>query len=353
MPVVKRSRPSDESTTESEQYGNGTARQGAPSAEDQAYREFVTNHRVGEHPPSDDASGSSETGTKASRLEALRAKRASRASLVLASDYSEPETNPAKLGWLLYGEMKIGKTSLASVFPNAVFMMFEPGGKGLRIRKNDIQTWADFEEGYLPQILTSPYELIVVDTADRAYDMCFAHICRKKSVDHPNEGRFGDVWNAIESTFVGAFTKILASGRGVIFTSHAETKTFQKRTGGEYDKIVPSMSKAAREYMKAVVDVIGYYGYYGNDRYLTVAGNDELDAGHRMKYRFWVSGQYTETLDERGAPQYEGQRVSSIPMGNSEEEGYRNLLAAFNNEQTWDGRPERKAVLTDRPPKKR
>ncbi len=271
---------------------------------------------------------------KVSRLEAFKAKKAAEASLVLATELSEPVRDHGKISWLIYGEMKIGKTSLASMFPGAQFMLFEPGGRGLSIRKNEVATWDEFKV-YVPQILSKGGgSTVVIDTAPVAYDACFDYVCRQKGVDHPSAGKFGDVWTAIEREFVGTMTKINMSGNGLIFIAHAETKTFQKRTGGEYDKIIPAMSKQAREYMKAVVDVTAYFGYYGNERYLTVAGSDELDAGHRMKYQFWAQ---------------DGTRVHSVPMGTSEEEGYENLVRAFNNEQADDGDPGRKATLSERP----
>jgi hypothetical protein len=82
---------------------------------------------------------------------------------------------------LIYGTKKIGKTSLAAQFPDALFMMFEPGGKALSIYQVDCSTWSN-ALGYLDLLEaqkkagTLKYRTIVLDTGFEAFQKCFEYI---------------------------------------------------------------------------------------------------------------------------------------------------------------------------------
>lgn len=268
----------------------------------------------------------------------VRASAVPIADLTLPSGPTEPIDDMGEAVTLLYGEKKIGKTSLCSMFPDAFFMMFEPGGHGLRITQAEIDNWAYFVK-YIRLLKADPtkFRTLVVDTVDMAYQRCFSYVCKKMGVEHPSEGQYGNVWSGIEKEFTDQMTALMQLGRGVIFTSHAEVGKFQTRSGEEYNKLVPSMSRQARAFIAGVVDCTMYYGYYGEKRFLTIQGNDALEAGHRLKERF-------RTVN--------GERVHSIAMGNSEEEGYANLLKAFNNQQRDDGNPKTVTGLSEVPAKR-
>ena len=244
---------------------------------------------------------------------------------------------------LLHGETKIGKTSLLSCYPDPFFLFTEPSGSGLRVRNRLVENWPQFRK-YVNLIRDSDkYGTIILDTVQLSYKMAFATVCNEKGVDHPSEGSYGDVWEAISTEWCTQMLRLMricrSTGRGIVFVSHSTTGTFQSRTGEAYNKIVPSMDKNAFAFMKEKCDIIGYYGYFGKDRYLTIAGSDELEAGHRLRYQF-------RTTD--------GGRVHSIPMYEDgytefgEEDAYANLEAAFNNLQEWSGEPEvLRSVLAD------
>jgi hypothetical protein len=259
-------------------------------------------------------------------------------TLSLPAKASEPSESLGDYTILLYGERKIGKTSLAARFPGAIFLMFEPGGKGLSIRQVSVPDWEHFL-GYLELIEKDDLiETVVVDTADIAYDRCVQYVAKKKVFSHPNDLPYGEGWDAIRKEFTAGMDRLMNSGKGVIVTSHLEIAEFKSRTGEAYNKYVPSMPKAARKYFSGVTDIIAYYGYFGKNRLLTIQGDDSIEAGHRAERSFITS---------------QGERVHSIPMGNSADEAYLNLLAAFSNKQLGTGEPKESPYISDQPaPKK-
>lgn len=254
-----------------------------------------------------------------------------------------------EISLLLYGEMKVGKTSLTSMFPNTVHIMFEPGGKDLEIEKVEFpdMNWATFVAVLDELISGDRYDTVSLDTVAIAYDLCLTHVCHERGVEHPSDNKddFGGTWNAVQGEFSRQMTRILQSGRGVIFVAHAEESTFETREGAKYKKIIPDLGKQARAYFKAVADVTAYYGYYGANRYLTIQGSSALDAGHRLKPpRF-------RTPD--GLP------VHSIPMFDKDDprfdevKAYERFIEAFEGRQVDPCVPGSAAAFTEIKPQKK
>lgn len=252
----------------------------------------------------------------------------------LPSQMSEPISSIGECTICIHGEKKIGKTSLCKRFPETFFFFFEPGGKGFRNCSELILSWEHFldfielldrERGYA--------KTFVIDTIDVAYEMCFEHVCKELKIEHPTDLGFGKGWSAIKKEFVSSMDRLQKLGRGVIFLSHTDSKAFQRRSGGETHKLVATMANAAREYITGVADIIAYYGYYGDDRFLTIDGSDYVDAGNRLEENFLTTS---------------GEKIHSVPMGNSANEAYKNLMNAFNNLQKDRGEPEEATGLSNK-----
>jgi hypothetical protein len=240
---------------------------------------------------------------------------------------------------LLYGETKVGKTSFASCFEDPFFLFFEPGGSGLTVARRQVGSWVDFV-GYIDLILESKrFKTLVIDPVAEAYTMCVNYILEKEDVDDPGDVDWGKGWKAINDEFRKQISRVSSTNRGVVFIGHHDSLTFQKRSGGEYNRIVPRMGKQARNFIEAWVDITAFYGYYREDRFITISGSDELDAGTRLDGNFRTP---------------EGVRIHSIPAGTSQQEAYDNFVTAFNNEQEDRHQPVFKVTFdVPAPPKKK
>ncbi len=242
--------------------------------------------------------------------------------LALPTALSTPSVNLGDFTWVIYGERKIGKTSLASQFPGAFFLMFEPGGKALAIYQKSLTNWREMK-GYVQLLKQTPpdqFPTIVIDTVDIAYEKCMDFVGQREGFSHPGDVKdFGKSWDLVKKEFASVIQEIVATGRGVVFISHAVESEFTNKEGKTYNKIIPSMSGQVRKFVSGFVDVIAFYGYNGNARYLSIRGSDSLDAGHRIDRCFKTP---------------EGSRIFAIPMGESPEDGFENIIKAFNNEQS-------------------
>jgi hypothetical protein len=279
--------------------------------------------------------------------------------LTLPTIKSVPLKTIGEMTFLIYGEKKIGKTSFASQFPKAVFLMCEPGGKGLEIFQVPVTKWAEFEK-YVDLICSGQHDFqnVIIDTVDALYQMAFERVCKDEAIEDPGDLGYGKGWNLVKRTFSAQIDKLVKSGYGVLFLSHATEKEYMDRSGGSFTKIIPSMPKQAKDFISGICDALVFYGYHGEERLLTIRGSDTVESGVRPTKNFWVEGGYEKAqtlIDEKlklvedGLLSSEKEeeldeaigafRVHSIPAGTSERESYINFCRAFENKQATNGSP--------------
>lgn len=217
---------------------------------------------------------------------------------------------------LIYGKKKIGKTSLAAQFEDTLFLMCEPGGKSLSIFKVDVRNWRELREYTRLAIKDDRFRTIVVDTADYSYEYCMDYVCDKLVMDHPSDEGYGKGWKAVRAEYTDWVNDLLHSGKGVIFISHSKDEEFKTRKKDSFHKVVSSMSGQAKDVLEGLIDIWVNYDYDGRKRILTIQGNDEIDAGHRLQNHF----RYPD-----------GSLIEKVSMGKNPKEGYKNFMDAFNN----------------------
>ena len=229
----------------------------------------------------------------------------------LPTSKSVPSEKLSDYTWLIYGERKIGKTTLASQFDEPYFMMFEPGAKALGLLKSDITDWVQFKE-LVKQLEDDPEfcKSVVIDTGQKMYDLAMKYTLEKLGIEKPQDEAWGNAWRFIREEFEGELTKIINAGFGLIVLAHSEEKTITTKGGFSYQKISIQLGAQAFRFFAGVVDVISYYNYDKGKRVLTIAGNENVEAGFRIENHFVG--------------------VKEIDMGSSKQEAYQNIKDAFN-----------------------
>lgn len=223
---------------------------------------------------------------------------------------------------LFFGKKKIGKTSLSSQFPEALFLMFEPGAKKLAIYQKPVRNWTEFKQ-YVKLIQSdTKFKTVVIDVADIAYEFCLQYACRSLNITHPADAPFGKGWNAVSRELSLEINKLLNCGKGVIFISHAKEEEIEERSGRKYSRMTNTMPGQARGMIEGLVDVWACYDYDGKKRTLTIMGDDFIDAGHRLN----------EPPQPRFLYRGTNEPIRKIPMGSSSKEAYENFIKAFNNQ---------------------
>ncbi len=237
-------------------------------------------------------------------------------ALTLPEELSEASNKLGDYSILLYGQPKIGKTSLAAEFPDAFFLMCEPGGVALEIYQRPVTNWKTFV-GYVDLLENdTKYQTIIIDTADNAFDYCSEHICQANSVDHLSQMEWGKGYQAAGLEFKKQINRLIALDKGIILISHSKETEITTRSGRKYQTIEPSIANTGKKVLNKLCDIIAYYIYSDKERDLQIRGDDEITAGGRPTNCFMFT---------------DGTPMSLISMGKSAKEAYTNLNMAFEN----------------------
>lgn len=245
---------------------------------------------------------------------------------LLPTEKTQPSKDLSDYSILLYGEEKIGKTTFASQFPDAIFLMCEPGSKALSIYSRPVNSWADLK-GYLKVLAKDKkFKTIVIDTVDVAANMCEKYCAAKLGVEDIQDAEYGKGWRKLKAELSQWLTFAGNMGKGIIYISHSTEKEIKNRSGGSRHRVVPTMDKRASEIMEAYVDIWAYYKYESDgSRTLLIKGTEEVAAGTRTKKNFLG--------------------ISEIPGGKSEEETYKNFVDAFHNRLSTAEQPRKKFTI--------
>ncbi len=253
----------------------------------------------------------------------------SKLNLSLPTEKSIPSTNLRDYTNLFYGKKKIGKTTLSSHFPGTIHFMFETGSKALAIYARVVPAWDHFL-GYITLLEKEQHNFknAVIDTGAIAYIRCMEYICKREGINHPSDRKdYGATWSMISGEFGKAHTRLAACGLGLLVIAHEKVEEIETRSGETFNQIVPNFSKQADDFYAGGIDNVYYYEYIGNQRFLTIRGDEFVVAGTRCEDNFLTP---------------EGKQIYRIPMGSSSKEAYTNLVQAFNNKQTETYKPETK-----------
>ncbi len=179
-------------------------------------------------------------------------------ALMLPKAKSKPTADLSSKTVLLYGLQKIGKSSLASQFPDALFFECEPGLNELEVYKVKTYTWEAFLEAC--KLVSSgehSFRTIVIDTVDNAFRYCTEFVNTRNNVKYEGDLPHGKGWSLVKSEWHRVLTRLASLPYGLVLISHAQDKRIETRTG-EYVKTQPSLPDRARSVVLGLVDMILY-----------------------------------------------------------------------------------------------
>lgn len=173
---------------------------------------------------------------------------------------------------LLYGQRKIGKTSLAVRYPKSFIIGFEIGWKALnKVKAQPVKDWNHFKTDFVKPLLKEAkqvekgakaertFETLIIDTTDIAYDYCVQYICSQEGVTHLDYTENKRGYKMVKQEFLKQMFALLGAGYTLVFTSHAETKQITNEiTKEKEEKTIPTMDKNAFKIIGGVVDAIVY-----------------------------------------------------------------------------------------------
>jgi hypothetical protein len=162
----------------------------------------------------------------------------------------------------IYGEEKIGKSSLAAQAPKPVFMCGEDGLIGPQFESTAHYTpgnWADAKEFVKTLQASKEYRTFVLDTLDWIEPLLFAHVCAKAGKADIEAFGYGKGYIAAADEFrlmLAELERLMQTGVTIIILAHSQIKAFSNPAGDNYDRYEPKVSKQIAGLVKEWSDAI-------------------------------------------------------------------------------------------------
>lgn len=162
----------------------------------------------------------------------------------------------------IYGLPKIGKSSFASCFSNAVFLSTEKGLNHLEVYEVEIKRWLDFLTA-LDDLEKDPkdFKTVIIDTADNLFMFCQEWVYQKYNIRHESDLEWGKGWAMVEKEFRRQLTRLSKIRTlGLVLVSHSEQRDIKKRGIGEPETIIThTLPNKARKLISGMADMILFF----------------------------------------------------------------------------------------------
>ena len=174
-------------------------------------------------------------------------------------------TRPQKA--VIYGPEGVGKSTLASLTPDPVFLDTEGGTHHLDVVRLDAaSSWEEIKAA-IAQLAKAdhPFKSLIIDTADWLEKRLAEHLCRKANKDSIEDYGYGKGWVLLAeefARFLNSLDPLLARGMHVVFLAHSTVKKFEAPDqAGSYDRFELKLSKSVAPLLKEWADVVLFANY--------------------------------------------------------------------------------------------
>ena len=190
---------------------------------------------------------------------------------------------------VIYGSEGIGKSTLASQFPDPLFIDTEGGTASMNVRR--INKPADWDEllNIIAEVARDPdvCKTLVLDTADWAEQLCIENICRKYKQNSIESFGYGKGYTYLSEEFsklLQYMDTVIKHGKHVVVTAHAKMRKFEQPDEmGAYDRWELKLSRQVAPLLKEWCDMLLFINY--KTYVITTENNTQkVQGGKRVMY---------------------------------------------------------------------
>ena len=196
---------------------------------------------------------------------------------------------------VIYGPEGIGKSTLASRFPDAVFIDTEGSTKDMDVARTPApSSWAMLME-QVRYFTAHPEELgtLIIDTADWAEQLCMADVCSRYQKNGIEDFGYGKGYTYLQEEFgrlLNLLTELVEKkGIHVVLTAHAKMRKFEQPDElGAYDRWEMKLTKQVSPMVKEWADMVLFANYktivVNVDGQGAQKGKNKAQGGKRVMY---------------------------------------------------------------------
>mgnify|MGYP003287935903 CR=1 FL=1 len=195
---------------------------------------------------------------------------------------------------VIYGPEGIGKSTLASRFPEPVYIDTEGSTSHMDVARFPAPTsWSMLlQEVQYVKDNPASCRTLVLDTADWAEQLCVQHICATRQVKGIEDFGYGKGYTYVKEAFgqlLNLLTDVRDKGINVVVTAHAQMRKFEQPDElGAYDRWELKLSKQCAPILKEWADMVLFCNYktmvVNVDGQGAKKGKNKAQGGRRVMY---------------------------------------------------------------------
>lgn len=187
-------------------------------------------------------------------------------ALSLKSLVTTKNTNPPVI--VLYGVDGVGKTTLASEFPDPVYLPTEgeraPSGVEL-LTPGIVTSYGELLD-VIEELLTQEHDrkTLIVDSLDGLEPLVWAETCRRLGVSSIEEPGFGKGYVEADvewSEYLAAVSALARSGVTVVQLAHPDIVRFDSPVTDPYSRYTIKLHKRANAMVRERADIVAFMDY--------------------------------------------------------------------------------------------
>lgn len=171
---------------------------------------------------------------------------------------------------VIYGAEGIGKTTLASQFPDPLFLDLEDGSSHIDVKRiNDIGSWTDLSATIAEIIKTEGIcRTLIIDTADKAEQLASKYLCQANGKKSIEEFGYGKGYQYLAEQMAGLLSYLdlaIKKGINVVVICHAMMRKFEQPDEmGAYDRWELKLNKKVAPLFKEWADMMLFINFKTN-----------------------------------------------------------------------------------------
>lgn len=195
---------------------------------------------------------------------------------------------------VIYGPEGIGKSTLASQFPDPLFIDTEGSTSGMDVARFDRPTSFTMLMQQIKYVNEHPdiCRTLVIDTADWAEQLCIAEFCAKKQITGIEDIGYGKGYVYVAEDFgrmLNLLEDIKQKGINIVITAHAQMRKFEQPDElGAYDRWELKLQKKTAPLLKEWADMVLFCNYktivVNVDNQGAAKGKNKAQGGKRVMY---------------------------------------------------------------------